>query len=217
MHPTLDAIPAAARNEWSWLRPGVLPLSVLAMFEEVYLFSTTFAWYTLTGQEVVRARCSQDTLHLRLATRLERPGRLRLALHVARDADTLAAWDEGLLGETEIVVTAVWRSELSRAALAEWALLGRLRHELFPRVTVGVTRREPSASEWALARRALEAFNLLHEPLCGATEGVQTRTLQCGEEVELEILAPRYPAFPINDGGGHDLAGHGMPSVGHVS
>lgn len=207
MHPTSTPNTDPARDSWSWLRPGVLPRDVLAMFEEIYLFSSTFAWFTLTGQEVVRARLGGETVHLRLATRLEGPGRLRLALHLARDEETLAAWHEGLLGETEIVVTAVWRSELSRAALAEWVLLGRERRELFPRVTVGLARREPDVAEWALALRALEAFNLLHEPLCGGAEGVQIRTLQSGEEVELEVMPPSLPSFPINDGGGHDLAG----------
>ena len=205
MH-TPTRLPPADAHEWSWLQPGVDEADVLTMFEEVYLFSTTFAWFTLSGQEAVRVRSREraETLHLRLATRLERPGRLRLALHIARDEETLAAWREGLLGETEIIMTALWRSELSRAEVADWVRLGRERCELFPRVTVGIGRQMPSASEWHVAGRALEAFNLFHEPLFGSIEGPQRRTLVSGEEVELEILPREFHAIPVNDGSAAD-------------
>jgi hypothetical protein len=184
------------------------------MFEEIYLLSTTFAWYSLSGREVVRARFFErdETLYLRLESRLEDPGFLRLALHIARDEETLRAWREGLIGEWQVTVTAVRRSELSAAAKAEWVKLGSEPYDLLPRVTVGLDGREPGVSEWHVSERALEAFNLLFDPFEDSSEGVQRRVLASGEEVELEVLAPEYDAFPKNDGGIRALS-DGVPGA----
>ena len=195
--------PAMNPNDWCWLQPGVDAASVLAMFEAVYLMAMTLAWYTLSGKEAARAcftSCNR-ILYLRLETRYVRPGRLRIMLHIARDEETLAAWREGLVGASQITITAVPRSELPTAGIVEWCRLGREPYDELPMVTVGLERRRPSAAEWHIAARAIEAFDLLHDCFCESRDGLQRRQLASGEQVFIETLEPEFDAFPENDGG----------------
>lgn len=207
-------------NEWCWLQPGVDGASVLAMFHAVYLMAMTLAWHTLTGREAARAYFASrdETLHLRLETRFVRPGRLRIMLHIARDDETLAAWREGLIGATQITIAAVPRQELPTAGIVEWCRLGREPYDELPLVTVGLEQRRPSAEDWHLAARAIEAFDVLHDcisrcygPGRGARvaplerdtceDGLERLELASGEPVFIETLPPEFDAFPANDGG----------------
>lgn len=190
-------------GEWCWLQPGVDEASVRAMFEAIYLLSMTLARYTLSGKEAARAYFASrdETLFLRLEARSERPGFLRLQLHIARDEETLRAWREGLIGERQITIRQVLRRELPTAGVLEWQRLGSEPYECFPEVRVGIGHRMPTADEWQLAARAIEAFNLLHDSLADARDGLQRRDLANGDEVFIETLEPELDAFPDNDGG----------------
>ncbi len=188
-------------ERWSWLGAGVSVASARALFEQLYLFATTFAWFTLCGREPIRVHLPGARLmHLRLEATRRIDGELDLALHVAPDADTLAAWSEGLRGERQITIAALEPDELPRQALEELERICGRRRDLYPRVIVGIERRAPSADEVATALVALEAFNALHDH-GGPTEGLQVRTLASGATAEIEVLEPVLSAFPDNDDG----------------
>jgi predicted nucleic acid-binding protein len=200
--PALEATMVPQGEAWSWLDPECDRAALETLFDQILDLSSTFAWYTLSGQEATRVELPQraEILHLRLEAREALDRRLRLALHVARDEATLAAWRRGEIGPDQITICEVLREELSSEAYAERLALDRPDAAVFPRVTVGPEGRAPTRSEWQVAARALMAFNALHDPLEGGEEGRQTRLLDHGEVALIEVLEAEYLRFPENDG-----------------
>jgi hypothetical protein len=169
------------------------------MFEQIALFATTFAWYVLSGRETIRARFDDgDELHLRLEARRRLDGELALALHVAPDSETLAAWREGLRGDRQVTIEAIEWAELSLRAADESSFISCEPCDRYPRVGAGIRRSEPGRTEWWTAMRGLEAFNALFDNSSSAL-GRQRRVLADLTGVELEILEPELFAFDPND------------------
>ncbi len=198
----VEAMLVPREGAWRWLDDDCDRAALETCCEQILDLGSTFAWYTMSGQEAVRVERSggEEVFHIRLEAREGLDQRLRLALHVARDEDTLEAWRRGQTGPTEIIIKEVLREELSREAFGERLALERPDSWVYPRVVVGSDARPPRSEEWQVAARALMSFNALYDPLEGDEGGLQTRKLDDGEDVVLELLGPEFILFPENDG-----------------
>jgi hypothetical protein len=202
LRPALEAMLIPQDGPWKWLDDECDRHSLDICCEQILDLGATFAWYTMSGQEAIRVESHEgrEVLHIRLEAREGLDQRLRLALHVARDEATLEAWRKGRMGDNEIVIREILREELPREAFAERLEFERPESWVYPRVTVGVGGRSPTREEWQMAARALMSFNALHDPLEGDESGIQTRTLDNGDKVVIEVLDPEFDLFPENDG-----------------
>ncbi len=190
-------------GRWYWLQPGVEASFMNRMFDASFLLATSFAWYTLTGQEAIAVHFPErrQTRWLRLATRMRIDHQLEIALHIAPNEATFEAWKLGELGTDTIVIACVDQDDLPVRAWEECCRMGRQGSNFCPAVTVGAKRRMPSPSEMQQALEGLHAFNSIYASAEPLGSGLQLRTLPNGEDIRLEHLEPELTKFPHNDGG----------------
>jgi hypothetical protein len=189
-------------DDWHWLQPGVTARTIDDLFGLSVDLASSFAWYTLTGRELVTVHLTarRQVMWLRLSTKRQLDNELRVALHIATRESTVEAWRRGDLGSDTITIEVVDQDNLPARAWEECCQMGRQGAIACPAITVGSRRRMPSPVEVAIAKEALESFMAaISEP--ALREVLELRALPSGEEIRVEIGCEELTAFPKNDGG----------------